>query len=798
MKSNNKYQNFLVRFRRTAAVFLITFFIALSFTRCGVKKTIPEGNHLLRKNTVIIHGDKAIKSGIITAQILHRTNKRVLFNRLPVFLWSYALATSYHHPEKNDSVAWRYKLRNQWGEPPVLLNDNLCNLSANNIKNYLFNVGYFDAEVNFITYKSNRKAKVEYHVYTKKPYRLNSFFIEPQDSTVKPLLDTILVSNNLYRLWWPLNLSELTSAKEVLSTELRDRGFYEVSPALFHWEIDTLNVEKQGAVHLKMRTPKPPSPLKRYKFGQVHVKIICSPIYLQNSFPTEARLPGHWYQMNHFPLQKNTLRNVIQIDSGTWYSQSRTNRTYTGLVEMGLFDYVDIQQQVDTATLSIQTFVTVKANSRMFFNLEPQALYSPQGSSGTNFQTQSQRSFGMAGILSFNNNNLWGHAENLKISSITSWEAIFKRGEFNNFNFAQGIQQGFNAQLSLPNFQLLSKIDAKNNFERRNTVFSLSYQFENNPNFMRSSLPASVSFQFIRPKFSWYYTPIELSYNKNILNPNFLPRLPELDQDFVKRVFTNQLISAAKLGMVYANDRKKPGTNYFFLRMGLEASGNLHRAYRYLFEPNFQTDSSYRLFGVNYFQYTKIESEIRFRRNIDELNTIAFRAKMGLAIPYGNSNIIPYDKRYFIGGSNSLRGWRPRGLGPGAMPVSNSSIIDRSGELIYEANLEYRFTLIKQFIESALFLDAGNIWNFSSAASSNPNYGVINRKTFIGEVAVNTGIGMRFDLDFFMFRVDWGWPLRDPSKSLDNRWVLTRGLQTGMGKYIVNETTVVIGIDYPF
>jgi outer membrane protein assembly factor BamA len=192
-----------------------------------------------------------------------------------------------------------------------------------------------------------------------------------------------------------------------------------------------------------------------------------------------------------------------------------------------------------------------------------------------------------------------------------------------------------------------------------------------------------------------------------------------------------------------------------------------------------------------------VESEVRIHQHIDELNSIAFRANFGMALPYWNSNVIPYDKRYFIGGSNSLRGWRPRGIGPGNTPKSSGSIIDRSGEFLIEANLEYRFTLIKNFIESALFLDAGNIWNLSSAGSST-GYGVINRNTFLSEVAVNTGIGFRFDLSVFLFRIDWGLPIRDPSKSVDQRWVMTKQVSGSLGKYLLDETAIAIGIGYPF
>ncbi|MDA1182724.1 MAG: BamA/TamA family outer membrane protein, partial [Bacteroidetes bacterium] len=456
------------------------------------------------------------------------------------------------------------------------------------------------------------------------------------------------------------------------------------------------------------------------------------------------------------------------------------------------FSYIDMHQEVDSAKGQIITRIKAKALPRIYTQIEPQGLYSPNGSSGTNIQTGSQRSFGLAGIASLLNRNIMGNGGSIKISSITSYEAIFKRDKSEKLGNA--FQQGFNLTLSMPNFRLFEKINVKNQYQRKNTVFSLSYQYEENPNFSRTSLPASISFQFIRKNLSWYYTPLEISFNRNNPKKDFNDNLAKFDKDFLKRVFTNQFISASKIGGIYSNNRNNTGETYFFGRMGIETSGNLHRMVRSLHETNFNSDTVYKFLGVDYFQYTKIESEIRIRRSIDNLNSVAFRTNFGIAIPYGNSKIIPYDKRYFIGGSTSLRGWRPRRLGPGNTPDTAASIIDRSGEFTIETNLEYRFTLIKNLIESALFLDAGNIWNLSKEGSSSSGFGVLTSQNFLEELALNTGIGFRFNWSLFVFRVDWGFPIRDPGRPLSKRWVMTGSAKD----YFFNKTAVAIGIGYPF
>ncbi len=514
-------------------------------------------------------------------------------------------------------------------------------------------------------------------------------------------------------------------------------------------------------------------------------------------YPDTVRYPGLQINSQRYPLNGRVIKSILSIDSGNYFSETKWEETYRRLVDLGIFNSVEIQGITDYTKKQIDPIIRLKTSPRLSFTAEPQLLYSPQGSSGLNLQTSSQRSFGLAGILSFMNKNVFGNGELFKLSSITSYEAIFKRDDITDI--FTGVQQGIVATLKLPRYSFMDRLDRDNQYDQQSTLFSFSYQFERNQNFTRSSMPASMTLQFRKNNLSWYYTPAEVSYNRNVIDPAFLPQLPALDQDFVLRVFTDQIITPTKIGFVYANNQTKPGQLSSFIRMGVETSGNWHRAYRYLFEPNYLRDSSYEFFGVNYFQYSKFEAEFRLKQNIDELNSVAFRVNSGVALPYGNSSLVPYDKRYFIGGSNSLRAWQPRTLGPGNTPRGVTSIIDRSGEFLLEINMEYRFTVVRKLLESAIFLDAGNIWNLSRISTSNPDYGVLHSNSFLSEVALNTGIGFRFDLGIFLFRVDWGWPLRDPSLPINQRWILSESINnSNISKYFFDETAIAIGIGYPF
>jgi outer membrane protein assembly factor BamA len=249
------------------------------------------------------------------------------------------------------------------------------------------------------------------------------------------------------------------------------------------------------------------------------------------------------------------------------------------------------------------------------------------------------------------------------------------------------------------------------------------------------------------------------------------------------------------VGFVYNNRNEAAGGNYWYIRANLlETSGNIHRLLRRTFDTERLPDTSYQALGVRYFQYLRSEFDIRYNLKFDENNAAVFRTSFGLGLPYGNNSVLPFDRRFFTGGSNSLRAWRPRRVGPGSFVDSSGGLLfDRSGELLLQANAEYRFALLRNFLEGALFLDAGNVWNLKHKGQLLP--GLFQGNTFLGEVALNTGLGLRFDFSFFMIRFDWGIPLRDPSEKPENRWIIRQAASPG---FIREHTALTLGIGYPF
>ena len=206
-------------------------------------------------------------------------------------------------------------------------------------------------------------------------------------------------------------------------------------------------------------------------------------------------------------------------------------------------------------------------------------------------------------------------------------------------------------------------------------------------------------------------------------------------------------------------------------------------------------DGIYKIDNVNYEQFIKLDVDLRYTHVINDLHAMAYRLHTGAGRAYGNSNIMPFVRRYFIGGANSLRGWRPRTMGPGSYTTSDPGVrADRSGEIIIEAQAEYRFSIIRNLLEGALFGDAGNIWYTHPLAG---RQGVeFLPQTFLNQMAVSSGFGLRFDFSFFVLRFDFGVPLRDPSLANKQRWLFDE-YNNGTRK-LLSSTILNLGLNYPF
>jgi outer membrane protein assembly factor BamA len=260
---------------------------------------------------------------------------------------------------------------------------------------------------------------------------------------------------------------------------------------------------------------------------------------------------------------------------------------------------------------------------------------------------------------------------------------------------------------------------------------------------------------------------------------------------FLENSYTNHTVGVTSYSFIFQDPTLNKKRDIVYLRGTAESAGSLLTGINELRKAD-KVDGYYQLLGTQYAQFIKAELEFRYLRKLTQGTKVAYRIFSGFGYPYGNTDVLPFEKRYFCGGANSVRAWAVRSLGPGSFNDSASGVFNQTADIKLEANLEYRFRMF-WLLEGALFVDAGNIWDIRSqterpGASFNP-------ALFYNDIAVGYGIGLRFDFTFFVFRVDWGLKGRDPSQPTGSKWVMwhKNQLPADYSFHAFN-----IGIGYPF
>jgi hemolysin activation/secretion protein len=255
--------------------------------------------------------------------------------------------------------------------------------------------------------------------------------------------------------------------------------------------------------------------------------------------------------------------------------------------------------------------------------------------------------------------------------------------------------------------------------------------------------------------------------------------------------FEDHVVNMARYSIELNNQTLGKSRNFIYTRINIESAGNLLNLYNKTFNST-DSETPYTFWSVPYFQYFLGDVDLRYYNVIDKQNRFVYRLFVGLGYPYGNSEALPYEKKYFSGGPNSIRAWRTRDLGPGSYVEADSSLYyfpNKNGDIKLEANLEYRFKVIWK-MEGALFLDVGNIWSIREEPDKPGAEFAWNR--FYKEIAVGSGLGFRFDFSFFLLRFDFGIKLRDPALPEHNRWVPV------FRDFGFNDLGLKVGIGYPF
>jgi len=753
----------------------------LSLTACHITRVVPDGEQLLVKNKIDrgdVHGVDLSEE----AKNLKQKPNRELLGFIKFHLWAYQYGKKGLGIRKKQRALRR--LAEKVGEPPVLIDSNKIKISAQKLSDFYFGKGYFDNQVGFsikpkLSYK--KRAKVIYHADLKSPYQIKKL----KYATSSKIMEGILQSNQAEKqmnVGQRIDFQNIEDERNRITELFRNSGFYTFNSSYIDFELDTSFVGNQTSVVLNIRNLNENSSHVQHRINRILVKIDDASQQDTILYQDIQFLEGSYY-INPSTLSKNIIFRV-----GELYQAEQVQKTYANLLSMDLFEFVTIRfnpSSEDSATL-LTAEIILQTAPKHDFTWEPQAIYTDRSDV---VQSTSDQNFGIANNFRLNNRNVFGGGESFSLSSLTAFETQIRKDNNGTLN---GFRQSINAELKIPSLVYFERKKISQSFTKKNTRINLSFLHDRNVSFTRNVIPFNFTYAFSKNRFSFGITPLRISINQAIIDPDFLSTLDNSGQFYTSQLLTNNIIAGPKATIHWNNKTSKSRSYWQIKSNALELSGNLTSLYFDLFTN--ETGKNREIFGVKYSQYARSDVDLSYTFIWDENNSLAYRFNTGIGLPYGNTEFLPFERRFFVGGGNSLRAWRPRTIGPGGYRDSSNAItIEKTGEVLLQASAEYRFDIIDKLIDGAVFVDAGNIWNYSK--DENFPDGEFRFNRFYKELALNSGVGIRFDFSYVVFRVDWGISLHDPSLVEDERWIIK---YFSRNRWIFDHSAVNFAIGFPF
>lgn len=742
--------------------YLIVIGCVLALASCSVTKKVPEGSFLLNK-TEIKSDVKGIGPSALKPYLRQKPNTSML-------LLGRVKLQMYNIPN-NDST-WLNRQLLKHGEPPVLYNEQLAAISAEQIRMHLNNKGYLNAEVDTGVVKKNKKANVTYSVAGHQPHRIRIF--QDTIASVDTTIHNILVRSRQLELMKPgdiFDLSVLDEGRERMTTLLRNRGYYNFLKENFYFIADTTVGQNEVDVTLALNKSPDTTGYRQHYMGNVTVFNGFDPGDFQDSTRRISLDTVHYRGMDIVSekdifLRPRAIYYNTALRPGRIYSDRMVERTYASLNGMGPVNQtaINLEPVARNDSAFIDTRVTLYPG-----NLH----YTQFGVDGT---TNSAGDLGVAGNVTYEHRNIMKGGETFRMQLNAAYEYISSSDEL-NFLDKSYYEYGAEAFLSIPQLMLPWLLKRLRDQPSASTEFSAGISFQNRPEYLRQFFNLSSRFQWssMEWKLQHMLEPVGITYVR-------MPRRSErfdslyLSEDanpILRYSYDEQLIVRSAYNLTFTNynrlGRRSMPTIPFRLKTGVELAGWLPRLVSDLGGSKKNADGFETFFELPYSEYLKGDIDLAASRAFDDKNTLAAHLAAGAAYPFGNSNVLPFEKRYYGGGANSVRGWSTRTLGPGTYNRDSvsSDFGRRVGDVKLDFSLEYRHKLTKLF-ELATFVDAGNIWTIRDYTEQ-PG-GRFKLNSFYKELAVAWGLGLRLDLNFLLIRFDTGLKLHNPALPAGSRW----------------------------
>ncbi len=835
--------------KKTIIIFIINIILILNYS-CNSTKYLEKNEYLL-KSYKINCVDKNIKPADFESYVKQKPNKS--FIGVPLYLNIYNLvdpqkeeereiirkqkeeeinvireASGKKPKEKPYITRWIRKI----GEPPVVYNQVFTEKSKKQFKLYLKRKGYYNPEIYSEKKIENKKISINYFIKPNAVYKVKKINIDIEDKSI----DSIISKNRNKSFLKPeidFDIDILEKERNRINKIMLNNGYYEFVKEYITYSVDTSLGNHQVKLTLKINNIKRKnnkesfdiSLHKRYKINNINIYPNFNPqlsISKQNKYLSEFtsikqnRITYTYHKKN--PYKISLLKRGVSLYSDSLYKEENVESTFDYYSSLMNFKLINVDFKKNSSLQKenknyLDCYIRLFPITKQSYSLEL------EGSS-------SAGKYGMAAKLNYQHRNLFKGAEILNLDYVTSFDnrIDLPSSEDSYFNV---VENGITVSLKIPKFMFPLKAEKFNKKNTPKTNFLFSYNYQRSPDISKYIISSSFGYQWKTSKhMTHFFYPMELySIKYSSLDSSYVAYI--LDKYLLEESF-DRVIASGKYGFLYNNQKVNKKIDFIYLKFNIELSGNLLNIFNKTFnEPQVMIgdifkpliegmlsnydDSErqelmeqrmnafnkadnynkyYRVFKLPYFQYAKTEIDFRYYHYWLK-NNLVFRIYTGAIIPYGSELGTPIEKEFFIGGSNSIRAWKTRSIGPGTFnvdTVTEYAYAQSHGDIKLLANIEYRRNLF-WVVEGALFVDIGNIWSIDKNDSRKGAY--FQKDSFYKDLIIGTGLGVRLDFSFFVLRVDMGIKIKDPTLSVGSKWLGKKALKW-------DEISFNFGIGYPF
>lgn len=808
--------------------FIFSYLFIFIFSSCSITKHVPEDEFLLRKVKIEFlnsNNSNTISKEELYDLLLQKPNRKV-FSNFRFYLRLYNLSNQQRidqkivkkqikidkvnlkikqqnrsslildsnyiqKPLKERKIAFGERIQNT-GEAPVIYSALKLNRTKEQLKKYLFNKGYFKNEItDSTTVLDNGQIDIQYFIHLREPMYLSSIKYKCPEILISSYLDSIK-SNSFLKKGAIFDTDNLVKERNRINDFLTNSGFYNFNKEFIYFDIDTNYVSKTVDITLGIQNYKKIDKInnsfkdlthKQFKISKVNIQIGDSSKF--NNIAKLDSIENSFFKIvNYQPInfKSKVFKNSIFFKKDDYYKKSVAQQTYRSLISLGLFKYVNISFDTLTENKLVGNIeLTPSKTQNLSLSLD-----------GTN----NERSFGFQGGIDYFHNNLFHGGEKIIISLKSSFEIqllLTDSKETGISNKPNTTEFGPEFHFYLPKYLLINKIGNLRKHINPVTEFTGAFNIQDRPDYYRRNQELSFGWVFHENKTTtWHINPLLISIVDIEINSDFQNQIESYNDQYILSSFQDHVVAGGVFSFEYNGQNLSYNSNSLYFKTTFEsAGGTLFNFHELINKDKNPLTDSYDFLGIRYAHFQKATLDLRYYQGLLDRSKIVYRIYSGVGIPKKNlSDALPFEKSFFAGGSNSLRAWRARSLGPGSY-FEDSTRYDKIGDIKFEGNVEARFPISK-WIEGAFFVDFGNIW-LIGYDSLRPE-GKFNWNNVLDDIAIGTGFGLRLNFEFFILRADLAIPFKNPGiPKNNNQWIFKSEKRDDHFSPLLN-----LGIGYPF